>query len=274
MEPVMTSELELVERAREGDRKALEALVSRYERRLYRFGLKMCGNRDDAADVLQDTLVAAMKELPRFRGEAAVTTWLYAIARSYCRKHRSHQSRPGGLEDNSASEEAGRKAADEGARPDEQVAGRQLRVAIDEALAKLPPAYREVVVLRDVEGLTAPEAAKVLGLHVNALKTRLHRGRALLKRSLADQVGMPEPSRKPRCASVQKQLWSALQGDISAGLCRTVEAHVDTCEECGTACDAVKLLANACRAGPPPALPPELRAELRKAVAEAVADGA
>src|SRR5664279_6585612 len=82
------SDADLVVAARGGDRGAVEELLVRYEPNIYRFGLRMCGNEDAARDVLQETLLAAFRYLPGFRGDAALSTWLYQIARSFCIKER------------------------------------------------------------------------------------------------------------------------------------------------------------------------------------------
>src|SRR5258708_39453515 len=78
------SDAELLEAVRQGDRSAIDEILERHERQIYRFGLRMCGNEDDAREVLQETLLAAFRGLPSFRGDAALSTWLYQIARSFC----------------------------------------------------------------------------------------------------------------------------------------------------------------------------------------------
>jgi RNA polymerase sigma-70 factor (ECF subfamily) len=90
------SDAELLDDVRKGDRAAIEALLSRYEASIYRFGLRMCGNEEAAREVLQETLLAAFRDLPTFRGDAAISTWLYQIARSFCIKERrgEHPTEP------------------------------------------------------------------------------------------------------------------------------------------------------------------------------------
>src|SRR6266704_5730624 len=83
-----SSDLQLVDAARSGDARALEQLIERHQRRVYRFGLKMCRDPEDAKDVLQETLVAAARTIRDFRGASSVSTWLYTIARSFCIKKR------------------------------------------------------------------------------------------------------------------------------------------------------------------------------------------
>src|SRR5512133_2154888 len=156
------SDVTLLERARAGDRRALEALLSRHQRRVYRFGLKMCRDPEDAKDVLQETLLAVARNVKDFRGASSVSTWLYTIARSFCIKKRrrskfapeqeeSLEARGPGLE--------ARQVVDPNRTADDELAGRQVEGALEKAIGDLDPMYREVLVLRDVEGLSAPEVA-------------------------------------------------------------------------------------------------------------------
>jgi RNA polymerase sigma-70 factor (ECF subfamily) len=165
---------DLLERARNGDRDALEALLADHQQQIYRFGLKMCRDPEDARDVLQETLLAMTRGLRGFRGASTLSTWLYTIARSFCIKKR-RRSKEHSLDSDRALEAT--RLADPARGPDEVLAGREVEVALDRAISALDPAYREVLLLRDVEGLTAPEVAEVLGVSVQAVKSRLHRAR-------------------------------------------------------------------------------------------------
>jgi RNA polymerase sigma-70 factor (ECF subfamily) len=180
----------LVERARTGDAAALDRLLRVLEPQIWRFGLRLCGDREDARDVLQDTLLGAVRTLGEFRGEAALSTWLYTIARSHCiKKRRRPKGAPANLVSLDAdSGEAGRGLADSASGPAEQAERAELGRLLERALATLPPAFREAVVLRDLEGLSAPEAAAVLGVSVAAVKSRLHRGRTALKEAFTSLV--------------------------------------------------------------------------------------
>ena len=94
------SDAALLEQVRTGDRSAIEAILQKHERRIYRFGLRMCGNEDDARDVLQETLLSAFRNLPTFRGDSQLSTWLYQVARSFCSKQRRlREGEPARFED-------------------------------------------------------------------------------------------------------------------------------------------------------------------------------
>lgn len=174
---------DLVAAARGGDRAAVEQLLARYEPNIYRFGLRMCGDEDAAREVLQETLLAAFRHLPGFRGDAALSTWLYQIARSFCIKERRGQHPTRSLDDDGAPE-----LVDPAPQPDASAYAREIGEALSRAIAVLPPEQREVLLLRDVEGLSAEQAADVVGIEVGALKSRLHRARTALRAELAGIV--------------------------------------------------------------------------------------
>jgi RNA polymerase sigma-70 factor, ECF subfamily len=179
----MPDELQLLKQARQGNAAALDELLARHQKQVLRFGLQMCGNEDDAREVLQETLLAAFRKLHHFRGEARLSTWLYQIARSFCAKTRRRSAgEPARTEPLERTEAA--SLPSETAAPDESTHAREMAALLQSALLSLPEAYREVIVLRDVEGLSAEEAAKVLGVAVGALKSRLHRARAGLRQQL------------------------------------------------------------------------------------------
>ena len=198
-----TTTPQLLERARAGDRPALEALLARHQRSVYRFGLKMCRDEEDAKDILQETLLAVARNVKDFRGASSVSTWLYTIARSFCiKKRRRSKFAPEQEESLDAREpgEAARQIADPARPPDDTLAGRQIEIALEQAIASLDPMYREVLVLRDVEGLTAPEVGEVMGLSVEAVKSRLHRARVAIRAAVAPLLGIPGAAEAARGA--------------------------------------------------------------------------
>ncbi|MBI3564405.1 MAG: sigma-70 family RNA polymerase sigma factor [Elusimicrobia bacterium] len=184
----MPSEKELIERSRNGDADAFTALIARYEDKIYRLARNVCaGMPSDADDVYQETFVTAFQKLKSFRSDSDLGTWLYRIASNLCfmryRKKKSEPFVP--LLDRPHSHEEGEGPAlrvpDKAPTPEEHARKKELTAAVAGALARLPVDYRLVVVLRDVEGLSAEETAKVLKLSVAAVKSRLHRGRLFLR---------------------------------------------------------------------------------------------
>ncbi len=234
---------DLLERARKGDREALETLLAHHQAQIYRFGLKMCRNPEDAQDVLQDTLFAMARGVRDFRGASSISTWLYSIARSFCIKNR-RRSKFAPAEERSLDSDVGFEAArlaDTAKRPDESLAGQEIEMALEQAIGALEPAYREVLLLRDVEGLTAPEVAEVLGTSVQAVKSRLHRARLSVRARMAPLLGVPaESADDAACPDILRTFSRYLEGEISPDVCATMEDHLETCPRCRTACDSLK----------------------------------
>jgi RNA polymerase sigma-70 factor (ECF subfamily) len=247
----------LIAAARAGDRGAVDELLARYEERIYRFGLRMCGDEESAREVLQETMLAAFRNLPGFRGEASLSTWLYQIARSFCIKQRRGAHPTSRLEAD---------LPDPAASPDLQVEARRIGEALATAIRELAAEQREVLVLRDVEGLSAQEAADVIGIEVGALKSRLHRARMALREKLAGIVATtPEP-----CAELAQELTGYAASEIDQATCVKIEAHLATCPRCTGACDALKRTVSLCKSIPGDVVPAPVRAAIRSAIRNAV----
>ncbi len=169
----------LVERARLGDERALDALLVALEPTIQRFGRRLCRQDDDADDVKQDTLLALSRHLGEFEERSSITSWVFALARSACaRKRRGLANRP------HASTDDVPDAASAEPNPEDRVALREDTEALAKAVAALPKVHQEVLFLRDLEGRPAAEAASELGITVDALKSRLHRAREALREEL------------------------------------------------------------------------------------------
>jgi RNA polymerase sigma-70 factor (ECF subfamily) len=267
------TEAELLRAARAGSGEAVEALLARHEARLYRFARRLCRHREDAEDVLQESLLAAARSLSRFRGASSMSTWLYTIARSFCiKKRRRSVFAPVELSLETEAAARVRGVAHPGRPPDEALEASRLEAALERAIAALDRPYREVLVLRDVEGLPAAEVARVTGLSVAAVKTRLHRARGRLREALAPLLaprGGPPPARP--CPDIVRLFSRHLEGDISARTCARMEEHVAGCPRCQAACDGLKEVLRACRTARSPEVPKPLQEEVRRAVHELVA---
>lgn len=251
MEQTASSDDHLLAAARAGDRRALETLLERHQGEVYRFGLKMCRDPDDAKDVLQDTLLAMARGVRDFRGASSISTWLYTIARSFCIKKRRRSKFAPEAErslDTDVALEAKQIAAP-GRQPEEALAGKVVERALEEAIAALDPMYREVLLLRDVEGLTAPEVAEVLGVSADAVKSRLHRARIAVRERVAPLVGAePEaPGPQGTCPDVLMMFSQHLEDEISAEQCRAMERHLEGCARCRGTCDSLKRTLALCR---------------------------
>jgi RNA polymerase sigma-70 factor (ECF subfamily) len=257
------SNQELVTAAKAGDEAALEALLTRYQPNIYRFGMKMCRHPQDAEDVLQDTLLTAARSIADFRGASSITSWLYAIARSFCIKKR-RKSKFAPAQEQSLEQLAGPdlNVADSNLAPDEAVFGGELRVALEDALASLDEDEREVILLRDVEGLRARDVAEVLEISVPAMKSRLHRARVRVRGLLGPALGEVLPPR-PECPDIATLFSKHLEGDISTELCAEMERHLQGCKPCEATCDSLKQTLSMCSQLPAAPLPAPLADSVR-----------
>jgi RNA polymerase sigma-70 factor (ECF subfamily) len=180
------AEGDLLEAAREGDRKALDELLRRHRPRLLAICQRMCRDTEEASEVLQDTLLGIAANIRRFRGDSSLVTWAYTIART----HRARRRRGRSLE-----AKISHMRVDFGAdleqlpgqqsNPYERVADDELRGALMMAIRALSQVDREILVRRDLEGFSASEVATQLGLTVPAVKTRLHRARVATRERMA-----------------------------------------------------------------------------------------
>ncbi len=265
------ADTQLLEAARRGDARSLEALLERHQAQVYRFGMKMCRDPEDARDVLQDTLLAMARSVHDFRGASSISTWLYTIARSFCiKKRRRSKFAPEperSLETDAAPETA--ELADPGRGPDEVLAGKEVRNALEQAIGALDPMYREVLLLRDVEGLSAAEVAEVLGVGVQAVKSRLHRARISVRAHVAPLLGIaPEGGGAPpgTCPDVLDLFSRHLEDEISADVCAEMERHLETCGRCRGTCESLKRTLALCRTTPAAPVPPGVQDSVRRAV--------
>ncbi len=270
----MESDEALLNRVREGDDQAIAALVERYAPRVLRFGLKLCKDEEDAREVLQQTLLTAARGLRAFRGESRLATWLFTIARRFCVKQRMRGQ--GAVQTQPLEGAALELAAPTHERPDQRLAARELDKALEQAIRGLDPSQREVLVLRDVEGLSAAEVAQVLGLSVEAVKSRLHRARKTLRERLAPLFEPGEP-RAAGCPDVVELLSRYQEGEITSEACKVMEAHLESCSGCAARCDSLRRVLSACSASPEPTLSPDLRsavlAQVRQTLKKQTASG-
>ncbi len=185
----------VIDRFCEGDSEAVAELADRYAGRLYNFGLRMCGNSQDAQDMVQDTFVNVIKYLKGFRGETKLKNWLYRLASSACLKKRRGKNSPDrelpleSLRPQHQEGEAPPEIPDWSQSPADEVLNDELREYLAKAIGELPPKYRLVFTLRDLEGFSTAESAEMLGISEQAVKTRLHRARAFLRNELASYHG-------------------------------------------------------------------------------------
>jgi RNA polymerase sigma-70 factor, ECF subfamily len=186
-------DLALIASVLAGDRRAFEPLVRKHERRVFRVTLAVLGNIEDAEEAMQDTFVKAFRHLDQFRRESRFTTWLTRIAVNEALQKRQTRKDSVSLDDSRGVEEqfAPRRFESWRADPEKLYGRKELRRVIETAIQSLPAIYREAFILRDVEEMTAEEAAEAIGVTVAALKSRLLRARLMIRESLAASLEEP-----------------------------------------------------------------------------------
>ncbi|QQS36519.1 MAG: sigma-70 family RNA polymerase sigma factor [Ignavibacteriales bacterium] len=175
----------IIQQAKEGNKKALAELVKNYEQTVYNFSFKICRDREKAENIMQETFYSMVKSLHQFDGNSKLSTWLYRIVSNHClmaaRKLKNQQFVSLENEDGLYEE---KYIADWETLPHKSTENEELRKILDDAIVKLSPEYRMVFLLRDVEGLSTEETAKATDLSVPAVKSRLHRARAYLRKEI------------------------------------------------------------------------------------------
>ncbi len=171
----------IVARVRAGETSLYEILMRRYNQRLYRVARSILRDDAEAEDVMQDAYVRAFEHLESFAGESKFATWLTRIAVNEALHRLRRRSKMGELDPMTSTSAPS---------PEKQAYDDELRIVLERAIERLPDAYRSVFILRIVEGLDVADTAEALDLGHEAVKTRLHRARAMLRQDLQRRVGM------------------------------------------------------------------------------------
>jgi RNA polymerase sigma-70 factor (ECF subfamily) len=179
---------ELVRRFLAGERSAFEALVRRHQDRVFGLCVRLLGSRTWAEEAAQDVLIRVYRSLHQFRGDSRFSTWLYRVTLNHCRnvqayRARRHEKRHDSIDAEVDEEEGGgrrRELPDGSADAEAELLKQQRLHVLEDELAKLDPLWKEILVLRDVEGMSYDEIGAALGLAEGTVKSRLHRARAEL----------------------------------------------------------------------------------------------
>ena len=191
---------ELLSKIRNDEPGAFEAFVDRFGDRIYGFGVRMCGEREDARDVAQDTLLQAYRSLKKLEHPEALRSWVFRVVSNAClmkrRKGNYQTNREVSLEDLMPGENEDFSASipDPGPGAEDALVLSETRVAVREAIDLLPPHYRMVLMLRDMEQFSTRETAEILDLPESTIKMRLHRARLMVRKELAGEPAEGEPA--------------------------------------------------------------------------------
>ncbi len=197
MGAALTADSELARKLMEGEDGAFESFVDEYYTKLFRYSYTMCAHREDAEEVAQDTLLRVFESLNQLREPDHLKSWVFRIARNAClMKRRKSVFAPKAeisldeLRPRRVGEDGGTRLeiADWSALPEDLALDAELRGQLEGAVQQLPESYKSVFLLRDIEELSTGEAAEVLGVTSDVVKTRLHRARLALRKSLDEYI--------------------------------------------------------------------------------------
>jgi len=235
------------------DPRAIEQALELLQGTVFSFSMKVCGQREDAEDTMQEVLVKAIPYLPKFESPRALLVWLYKVAKNRCLMSR-RKSKFAPKQDLSLDElmpdrhELARLAKAGPVNPESLAIRSQQARRLREVIQELPPQYRIILVLRDMEGLTDEEVGDITGLRPGNVRVRLHRARLFVRQKLARQnhnpaapkkgILRPAPTmatpekRSASCKALFAQLSNYLDEQLDDSLCEKLEQHLDGCQPC------------------------------------------
>ena len=191
----LDADRQLLDSIRRDDPGAFEEFVQRYGSRIYGFGMRVCGEREDAKDVAQETLIQAFRALKDLKDPQALRSWLYRVVSNAClmrrRKGKFEPKQELALEElmPRGREDAEIQIPDARRLPDDELARAEIEQTVHAGIRQLPPQYSMVLMLRDIEQLSTQETAVALDVPESTIKMRLHRARLMLRKVLAEKLG-------------------------------------------------------------------------------------
>ncbi|MFZ0859472.1 MAG: sigma-70 family RNA polymerase sigma factor [Candidatus Sulfotelmatobacter sp.] len=260
---------------------ALEKAIELLQRSVFAFGMRVCGQREDAEDTMQEVLVKAIPYLPKFDNAGALAKWLYRVAKNHClmsrRKSKFAPKQELSLEELMPDrEELALLNGPLGIDP-ESAALRGEPGQLREAVRNLPPHYRIVIVLRDMEGFTDEEVGEITGLRPGTVRMRLHRARLFVRRELAKAQEEAKGSAAVRsrrksvlspgtggCRKMFAGLSDYLDGELDDFSCKEIEAHLNDCEPCKKFLRSLEATIESCQRSPADCPDRQRAAALRK----------
>jgi RNA polymerase sigma-70 factor, ECF subfamily len=279
----MRAEIEkAVELLRDGNDTTVEQALGLLQNTVFSFSMRVCGHREDAEDTMQEVLLRSIPQLPKFDSPKALVVWLYKVAKTRClmnrRKSKFAPDHPLSLEELMPDrKELEQLAADGRVNPESFAIRSEQASRLREAVQKLPPRYRIVLVLRDMEGLTDDEVAEIIGVRAGTVRVRLHRARLFVRRELMrtwmarsgkrvrPRQHPQQESRPVRCKAMFAELSDYLDEQLDDSLCEELERHMTGCQPCQAFVATLEATIEQCRNAAGDGTPPQaarLREEL------------
>lgn len=267
----MRSEIEqAVLLMRRGDDEAMEQALALLQNIVFSFSMRVCGQRQDAEDTMQEVLLKSVPHLPKFESPKALVVWLYKVAKNRClmsrRRSKFAPNRELSLEELMPDRrELEKLSAENGINPERFAIRSEEAGMLREAIQKLPAQYRIVLVLRDMEGLTDEDVAEITGLRPGTVRVRLHRARLFVRKELTKawkprasrNVGVgvpqgtsPEEPKPARCKAMFAELSNYLDEQLDDSLCDELERHLDGCGPCKVFLASLEATIEQCRRSP------------------------
>ncbi len=276
MRPEIEQVVELIQRK---DPKSLEEALALLQNTVFSFSMKVCGQRQDAEDTMQEVLLKSVPNLPKFDNPKALMVWLYKVAKNRClmsrRKSKFAPKEDLSLEDLMPDRrELEKLSGNPDATPEASLLRRESAKRLREAVQKLPAEYRLILVLHDMEELSDEDVAEITGLRPGTLRARLFvrkelakQDRRRMRRRTAKSPGgmhLPAQPRQRRCKEMFAELSNYLDDELDDSLCEELEKHMDGCEPCKAFLSSLEKSIQQCRMAPNDSPDPRLAARLRR----------
>ena len=280
----MRGEIEqAVELLKSGQPEAMEKVLALLQETVFSFSMRVCQQREDAEDTMQEVLVKSVPYLSRFESPRALIVWLYKVAKNRClmnrRKSKFAPTQELSLEALMPDLKELESIVQDGVNPEAFAIRSQEAQWLRAAIQKLPPQYRIVLVLRDMEGLTDEEVAEITGLRAGTVRVRLHRARLFVRKELMKVQGRgrrmqpvapvaraaSEP-RPGRCKAMFAELSNYLDEQLDDSMCDELERHLDGCGPCEAFLASLQAAIEQCRKAPAQCPNPRNAAKFRKQI--------
>jgi RNA polymerase sigma-70 factor (ECF subfamily) len=279
--PEIEQVVQLIQRK---DPKSLEEALALLQNTVFSFSMKVCGQRQDAEDTMQEVLLKSVPNLPKFDNPKALMVWLYKVAKTRCLMSR-RRSKFAPKEALSLEElmpdrrELQKLSGNPDGTPETSLLRRENAKRLREAVQKLPVEYRLILVLHDMEELSDGDVAEITGLRLGTIRVRLHRARLFVRKELAkqDQHRIRRQAAKPsgenqlsaqprqrRCKEMFAELSDYLDDELDDSLCAELEKHMDGCEPCKAFLSSLEKSIQQCRTAPNESPDPRVAAKLRR----------
>lgn len=254
---------------------SMEEALDLLQSTVYSFSMKVCGHPQDAEDTMQEVLLKSLPYLPKFESAQALSVWLYKVARNRClMNRRGKKFSPKVNLSLDALMPDGRELQElltsPRPSPESDVLTTEAAERLRKAIAKLPPQYRFVLVLHDMEGLETGEVAKITALQEGTARVRLHRARLLLRKELtrlergsqaiasARRGSTASQPRSKRCRELFAALSDYMDGLVDDAVCDKMEKHINDCEPCQAFLHSLERVVKQCRSYQPECNSPEV----------------